>query len=412
MKILHINDYNSKGGAETVFNITRNNLKDFDNFSGFNVRNKNKEVPDLKFTSWENDKKFLGIINYIFSISNYKRLSEFLDKNKMDVIHIHGFFSSISPSLLLVIKKIKKKQNVKVIQTLHDYHAICPNSSLYNYSKHEVCEQCIGKKFKLRIFLNNCDRRGWTFSIIKGIRSFVANNILKHRDVIDLFIAPSMFLRDKILKDNFDHTKVILLRYPIVYNQHNLLTEKENIICYFGRFSEEKNIKFLIEAFIQWKNKRPNDFRLLIIGEGEKETELKTFAEQSKFNKEINFKNFLPPSELQNAIRVAKYSGITSSWYENFPMSIIESIMLNIVPIAPDIGGMEEMITDFFKIGRVYKSGEITSWISAIENLEKYYSEEMEKLLKAKNDILSNYGIDSYTKELHKIYLGESSNKF
>jgi glycosyltransferase involved in cell wall biosynthesis len=86
--------------------------------------------------------------------------------------------------------------------------------------------------------------------------------------------------------------------------------------------------------------------------------------------------------------------------------------MLNIVPIAPDIGGMEEMITDFFKIGRVYKSGEITSWISAIENLEKHYSEEMDKLLKAKNDILSNYGIDSYTKELQKIYLGESSNKF
>jgi glycosyltransferase involved in cell wall biosynthesis len=412
MKILHINDYNSKGGAETVFNITRNNLKDFDNFSGFNVRNKSQEVPDLEFTSWENDNKFLGIINYIFSLSNYKRLAEFLNKNKMDVIHIHGFFSSISPSLLLAIKRIKKKQNVKVIQTLHEYHAICPNSSLYNYSKQEVCEKCVGKKFKFHIFINNCDRRGWAFSIIKGIRSFLANNILKHKDIIDLFIAPSMFLRDKILKDNFDHEKIILLRNPIVYNQQNLLPKKENIICYFGRFSEEKNIKFLIEAFIQWKNKSPNNFRLLIIGEGEKEAELKIFASESKFHEEINFKNFLPNPDLQSTIRVAKYFAITSSWYENFPMSIIESIILNIIPIAPDIGGMKEMVTDFLKIGRIYKSGEIDSWISAIENLEKHYTEEIDNLLKTKNEILSNYGVDSYIKELHKIYLEGKSNKF
>jgi glycosyltransferase involved in cell wall biosynthesis len=202
------------------------------------------------------------------------------------------------------------------------------------------------------------------------------------------------------------------LRNPIVYNQQNLLPKKENIICYFGRFSEEKNIKFLIEAFIQWKNKSPNNFRLLIIGEGEKEAELKIFASESKFHEEINFKNFLPNPDLQSTIRVAKYFAITSSWYENFPMSIIESIILNIIPIAPDIGGMKEMVTDFLKIGRIYKSGEIDSWISAIENLEKHYTEEIDNLLKTKNEILSNYGVDSYIKELHKIYLGGKSNKF
>ncbi len=404
MKILHINNYDKKGGAETVFNITRHNLTNFENFSGFVQTESDGEKPDIDFLTWEKRNKILGIFSYIFSYSNYKKLLEFLKSNQIDVIHIHGFFTSISPSILLAIRKIKHSNQIRVIQTLHDYHVICPNSSLYNYSKKILCEKCIGKKYKLHIFIDNCDRRGIIFSIIKGIRSFIAENILQHKELFDCFIAPSSFLKEKVLLDNIDSKKVRILRYPIVLPKKEIPQVKENIICFFGRFSEEKNIVFLIKAFSKWKEKSLNNFKLLLIGEGEKEYELKEIASKEHCSRDIFFEPFLPQNELVERIKTVKYSSITSKWYENFPMSIIESVILKIIPIAPDIGGMNEMINNFFKAGRTYESGVIDSWISTLEYLEINYQLEIKKLDEAIKNIFSFYNMDSYIKNITEVY--------
>jgi len=404
MKILHINNYYKKGGAETVFNITRLNLFNFENFSGFAGTEIDDETPDINFSTWENRNKISGIINYIFSCNNYKKLLDFLTDNEIDIIHIHGFFTSLSPSLLLAIKKIKRIKQIKVIQTLHDYHPICPNSSLFNYSKKTLCEKCVGEKYKFHIFIDNCDRRGIFFSIIKGVRSLIANNILRQRELIDCFISPSIFLKEKILQDGFDPKKIKLLRYPMLIPQRDIPREKADLICFFGRFSEEKNIAFLIKAFGKWKEKSQNNFKLLIIGEGEREAELKDLASKEKCSQDIITKPFMSQDNLVDTIKSAKYSAITSKWYENFPMSIIESVILNILPIAPDIGGMNEMINDFFRVGKTYKSGVIDSWISTIEYLENNYETEIKKFEGLKNTILSDYSVEAYIKNVGELY--------
>ena len=404
MKILHINNYDKKGGAETVFNLTRQNLKEFDNYSGFIKLDNSNEIPDVKFSTWENNSRLIGIINYIFSIKNYKGLYKFLDKHEIDIVHIHGFFSSISPSILLSLKKIKKKKEIKVIQTLHDFHVICPNSSLYNFNKNELCEKCIGKNFKYYIFTDRCDRRGLFFSIIKGIRSFVANNILKHKEIIDQFITPGEFLKNKLIGDGINVEKITVIRNPIQININNTYIKKENIICYFGRFSREKNLEFLIDAFSFWKEQNKNDFMLLLIGEGEEELLLKNKSAQNKFNKEIIFKSFLPADQLWEEIKICKYFALTSKWFENAPMSILEAVSLNILPIVPDFGGMRETIEDVIHIGKLYNANNIQSWVNAISSLEYNYKQEILRLISLQKKINSVLSLDYFTKKTKDIY--------
>ncbi len=403
LKVLHINSFDKKGGAETVFQISKN-FPGIDNYSGYVETSRISKKPDISFHSWESYNKFIGILNYIFSLKNYNALRSFLKTTDVDVIHLHGFFSSISPSILLAIKKAKQKKKIKVVQTLHDFHLICPNASLYNYNKNVICEKCIGNGIKLSILFENCDRRGWAFSIIKGLRSFVANNILHHKNIIDTFICPSEFLKSKLIEDGIGESRITVIRNPISFTNDFVIPPKKNIICYFGRFSKEKNLEFLINTFNSWKLKFPNDFKLFLIGEGEEESTLKSLASECSTKNDIYFISFLPYDKLVTAIQDVKYLAMTSMCYENAPMSVIEGMSLNIIPIVPSIGGMKESVETLLQFGKTYLPNNIDSWIDSICYLEENYNEQIKKLVKSKINILEEAGIESYFRKVFKIY--------
>ncbi len=403
MKVLHLNNYDYKGGAETVFNITRNNNLT-SNFSGFVKLDQSTPQPDITFLSWEFQNRILGTINYIFSIHNYKSLKYFLENNDIDVIHIHGFFASISPSILLAIKRTKSKKKIKVFQTLHDFHLICPNASLYNYKRNEICEKCIGKKYKFAIFTNKCDRRGWVHSIIKGIRSLLANNIIDHKSIVDKFICPSNFLKSKLIEEGIDEKNISVIRNPITLTLTELPNQKENIICYFGRLSKEKNLEFLINAFNEWKKQTNNNFRLLIIGEGEEEIKLKELAKLSAYGTDIIFKNYMSKDKLHEEIKYTKYFCLTSECYENAPMTILEAFSLNIFSIVPDFGGMAESIAFLKNAGKTYTRSDIDSWINTINSYELNYSIEIEKIKNTKYKHIEFFNKENYFKTLLNIY--------
>lgn len=403
LKILHINSFDKKGGAETVFQIS----KDFPgtvNYSGYVETGNLSEKPNISFHSWENDNKLIGTLNYIFSIYNYRILKSFLKVTDVDIIHLHGFFSSISPSILLSIKKAKLRKKVNVVQTLHDFHLVCPNASLYNYNKNVICEKCIGKKIKLNILFENCDRRGMVHSIVKGIRSFVANNILHQRNIVDTFICPSEFLKSKLIEDGIDEKRITVIRNPISSVNDIVIPPKKNIICYFGRFSKEKNLEFLINAFASWKQKSSNDFKLIIIGEGEEESNLKSLAAKSNARNDISFINFLPYDQLVNTIKNVKYLAMTSMCYENSPMSVIEGMSLNIIPIVPSIGGMKESVETLLQFGKTYLPNNIDSWIETIGLLETNYKKEMDQLIHSKNKFMESLGIINYHNTILNVY--------
>ena len=404
MNVLHINNFSAGGGAESVFNLIRNNLDYTINYTGYFKREKDNETPDILFTSWENDNKLIGVFNYVFSFNNYRQLLSFLNNNQVDVIHIHGFFSTISPSILLAIKKFKKNNsNIKIIQTLHDFHLVCPNSSLFNYKRNESCEKCVGKKYKLHILKDQCDRRGFIFSVIKGIRSLLTT-MIKHKEIIDIFITPSEFLKNILIKDGIISSKIRVIRNPIIVDKNMLYPNKENMVCYFGRFAKEKNLEFLVNAFSKWKKETNNDFRLLLIGEGEEQDKLKDLAKHSGFSEYILIKDFIPQNELINELRKVKYFSMTSVCYENAPMSILESAAMNIIPIVPDKGGMRETVETVLKAGKTYHAADERSWVETMINIEQYYSKELNLVLESVKKIESLYNLGNFLKELNNVY--------
>jgi len=401
MKILLINSYFEKGGAEIVFMDSFHGLQKYSSdfecviaASGFS-----SEKNSFSLDSWENHRIFAPLY-YIFNIKNIFILWGLLQKFKPDIIHLHGFLGALSPSILFVIRLWKKLYAVKVVQTVHDYHIICPNSSAYNYNKKEKCLKCLGKKVKLNICFYNCDRRGWIYSLMKGFRSFVANNVANHQKIIDLFITPSIFLREQMLKEGIHEDKLLVLRNPLDFQEYPKF-HKKNILVYFGRFSKEKNLAFLLEVFHNFFNNHPLNPKLLLIGHGEEEENLKMFVANHHLEEKISFLPFQTKEKLQDIIAEAKVMVLPSSVYETYGLVIFEAIVQDIYPITSANGGLKESI-DWAGIGKTFEDGSDIQLKEIIE--EALIQHGMCDFNMAQKKIKENLELQSYCLELEKMY--------
>ncbi|AFN73545.1 hypothetical protein MROS_0301 [Melioribacter roseus P3M-2] len=112
----------------------------------------------------------------------------------------------------------------------------------------------------------------------------------------------------------------------------------------------------------------------------------------------------MPFNELLKKLIDVKYFALTSKCYEVAPMSVIEALSINILPIVPNIGGMKESIELINNIGAVYEAGNKDSWISAINNLETNYTHKMSELSENKNEILNKLSVQNYLNKISNLY--------
>lgn len=405
MKVLHIHSFDKGGGAETVFNITRRNKFNSANYSGFIKTDlSSNDYPDINFRIYQSYSKCLRLINYIFSFHNYFALKSFLLKNEIDVVHLHGFIGALSPSILLALKKMKRKKRFVVIQTMHDFHIVCPNSLLFDFGKNNICEKCLGRHLKLFPLVNSCDRRGYLFSVIKGTRSLLSNNFFSHSKLIDKFVAPGDFMSKKMIEEGIQESRIVTIRNPVAFNFVDKAITKKDILCFFGRFSKEKDIPFIIKAFTLLKIRNPRDFKLYLIGEGEEAATVKKLIDICTFKTDIIVKDFMPQTELIEFIKPCKYFVMASKLYENAPMTILEAVSLDIIPIVPDLGGMKETIELVVKVGRTYESGVRESFVESIQKLEDNYADELKKIFDLKQELQNEFGTERYLKKLNTLY--------
>lgn len=395
LKVLHLASDSITGGAESVFrNTIKITSKDFITYTASCDKGIKDSKKHIILDDYQNYNKITAIIKYIFNIKNYSTLLFSLNELKPDVIHTQNYLSRLSPSVLFALKRYKKQNpNIKLIYTQHSF-GVCGNSCLYNYNKNQVCESCI-KGNQLQIAFKNCDRRGRIYSFIKALRTIFYQGIfLKEQNLFDKIIFVSNFQMQKHIDDNYDKTKLKVITNPIdssFYNPNISIEQKENLIVFFGRISKEKNVAILIEAFYKL-HKDFKDYKLLIIGDGDDKIRCENLAKKIfKDSKPYIFIPHLSPKELREKLKSAKISILPSIWYESFGLTIIESILSSVVPIASDIGALSETIDKFGGLKFTPNSKDCLHEVmkEALNNYKKYFynlSKWQEKILKETNN--------------------------
>lgn len=349
MKILLINKFHYvKGGAESVYFDTQEVLEKNGHevifFSMADERNKPSAqekyfVPFVDFSSTKN--WFSKALRFIYYPRAAKNLEKLIQVEKPDVAHLHN----VSHQLTYSILKPLKKHNIPVVQTLHDYQLISPNYHLYD--KGQISEVC-KKTSYYKCVLHKCVRNSFSFSLLAALEMYIIK-WFRWLDSIDLFISPSNFLKDKFQEWGFSR-KITVVNNFLKLEQIEPSYEFEDYIVWAGRLSQEKGVMSLVKAVAELP-----EVNLKLVGDGPQKNEISRYLEVNAIDN-IELLGRKPREELFSIMRRAKFMVISSEWYENYPMTIVEAMALGKPVLASRLGGMKEMIIEdhtgwFFNAG-------------------------------------------------------------
>ena len=284
MKILQINKFFfMNGGSERYFfdlaellsekghNVitwSTNHPNNFpysekDNFARYNDLSKREGF-------WKDLKKVKQIF---WNREAAKKLEKIIQREKPDIAHLHNIFSHLSPSIIYTLKKY----NVPMAMTLHDYKMFCPNYKFFSQGK--SCFDCVEKNNFRSCLSKKCIKNSWSKSLIGYLEGKWQKDFLKIADKIDIFLAPSLFIKKKAISAGFPTKKIIHL--PNFIDKKFLNSERikdkfdfKKYILYYGRLSEEKGIDLLIKSYLE-NSIKLSKWTIKIAGKGPEQDRLK-----------------------------------------------------------------------------------------------------------------------------------------
>lgn len=356
MKVLLVNKFHyKKGGSETYYFTLAEALKAKGHeVVFFAMKDDEKNIPceqDGYFVSNASvnggiKSKINMILHIAYSKEAYGKMKALLAEEKPSLVILNLVHKQITLSIIDAIKEYDEK--LPIFWTMHDLIAVCPAYTMLNGSG-EVCEKCMDGNFK-HCIENKCIKGS---TLMSYLSVYEAEYIRKKKwyDKVDLFICPSEYYKRKLEEAQFTNSKIITLRNPLpIGTKYECDDKNEGYVLYFGRLSKEKGVKTLIDAV---KN---TEYRLVILGTGPIEDELKEYAKEYQ---NIEFKGFQTGQALEDYVKNSRCVILPSEWYENGPYSAMEAMAAGKPLIVSDNGGLPELVEDG-KNGYIYSAKEGT----------------------------------------------------
>ena len=132
------------------------------------------------------------------------------------------------------------------------------------------------------------------------------------------------------------------VKNPIDLNKEFNISKDKNIIANIGRLSYQKGHEFLINAVEIIKSQR-KDFVVLIIGNGEREQELKNLVKKKSLEEQIIFTGFR--KDVYNILPGLDFLVHTARW-EGFGFVIAEAMASKLPVVSTDVSNISEIVLD------------------------------------------------------------------
>lgn len=271
-----------------------------------------------------------------YSFEARRKTRQLIRATSPDVAYLHNLYNYMSPSMIHECKN----HGLPVVMRVPDFNLLC--AELHLLRDNHVCKECVGRS-PLHALKHSCLKGSRSATAARALSMWVHNLIgVYHK--IDLFITPSMFMRDTLVEAGYDAGRIIHLRSFYAGPTHETEPGDEgDYILYFGRIAVEKGLDALLRAFAIAK---PN-VRLVLAGSDVDGITggLEALAAQEGIADRVQFVGHKGRDELDSLIRHSIFTVVPSRWYDNCPMSVLESFAHGKPVIGANIGGIPEQIT-------------------------------------------------------------------
>ena len=266
----------------------------------------------------------------IHSRRTAKAFEAVLDKVQPDIVHCHNIYGRLTTSILTVLKH----RNIPSVLTAHDYKVVCPSYLMLRDGK--PCSACVDGGY-YRCATYRCHKQDLAKSMIYAAEAYNAR-LRDSYGAISAFLCPSRFMANLLVKSGIDSNRVIFHANcvdPKAYSP----SYSGDYVLYVGRLSHEKGLPTLVQAMMG------TGIPLRVAGSGPMELPLRELVATDKTSKTV-FEGHCEGERLATLCRNAAFVVVPSEWYENAPMSILESFAYGKSVVASQIGGIPELVTE------------------------------------------------------------------
>lgn len=391
MKVLMVNKFlHPNGGSETyIFKLGEQLQKTGHEVQYFGMEHAGRIVGN-RVESYTSDmdfhtggvRKLLYPFQIIYSVEAKKKIRLVLEDFQPDVVHLNNINFQLTPSVIYAVRAYEKKcgRRIRIVYTAHDYQWVCPNHMMRIPSTGAICFACRGGEY-MQCSKNRCIHNSKVKSLLGTIEAkYYAKR--KTYGMVDVIVCPSEFMKKQLDTDPLLANKTVMMHNFMDIdavkqedtigaedaNRQDLHDQQGDYIVYFGRFSEEKGTKTLLEAC-----KALPEIPFIFAGTGPLENCVNEVSN-------VENRGFVTGVALRQLVSQARFSVYPSEWYENCPFSVMESQMYGTPVLVSDLGGAPELV-QAGKTGELFRGGdvqELTEHIEALWNnpeLCRQYSE-------------------------------------
>lgn len=365
MKILFLSDSNSPHTFKWVTSLAEKNIE-VCLFSFFKTTNEiyktydNIRIESLEYPLHQNItmEAHISKINYLRSVPLIKRL---IKQFKPDIIHSH-YLSSYGL--------------VGALSNFHPFVISVWGADIFNFPNRS------------------------------GFHKKITRYSLSHADKI---CSTSYFMADEIIKYSSKQIEVIpfgvdLEKFKPTKVQ-NLFENSDIVVGTIKALEDKYGIDLLIKSFSKVKAKHPElPLKLLIVGSGTKEKELKELTNSYRISDQTLFTGYVEHSEIQkyhNMLDISLFLSTENS--ESFGVSVIEASACEKPVVVSNIGGLPEVVENNIT-GIMVEPDNIEQSTNALEKLILNKELRIRLGKNGREMVKSRYGWENSINRMIKIY--------
>jgi glycosyltransferase involved in cell wall biosynthesis len=319
----------------------------------------------------------------------FKQLRTLIREGQVDLMHVHNTFPLISPACYYAAGA----EAIPVVQTLHNYRILCPSATLFRDGA--VCEDCLGKRVAWPAVVHSCYRGSRPATAAAAAMLAVHGALGTYQRKVSAFIALTEFARAKFIEGGLPEEK-IFVKPNFLQDDPGCGSGDGGFVLFVGRLTEEKGIETLLKAWSLSSELPP----LEIIGDGPLASDV---AAAVSGNPNIRWRGWLERERVFERMKAASAIVLPSTWYEAFPMTVVEAFAMGLPVIASKLGSLGSLI-DHQRTGLHFAAGDADDIARQVRWLGEHPDQVLEIRLAARREYLLRYTGERNYRELRAIY--------